>query len=59
MAHQSAPVYALVIPELRMRSFPSVDRVIGRMLAKQPKDRYPDIAQCKRELTAALAQDDV
>lgn len=59
MAHQSGAVYALVIPELRMRSFPSVDRVIGRMLAKRPGERYPDIAQCKRELTAALAQDDV
>ncbi|NUQ75775.1 MAG: serine/threonine protein kinase [Polyangiaceae bacterium] len=58
-AHQSARAYALVIPEIRRRSFPSVDAVIGRMLAKRPEERYSDIAECKRELTAALIQDDV
>jgi serine/threonine protein kinase len=58
-AHITARPYALVIPEHRMRSFPSVDYVIQTMLAKRPEDRYPDMAQCKRELTAALAQDAV
>lgn len=58
-AHHSARPNALVIPELRRRTFPSIDAVIRRMLAKRPEERYSDIAECKRELTAALAQDDV
>jgi len=58
-AHQSARAYALAIPELRRRTFPSVDAVIGRMLAKRPEERYPDIAECKREFASALVQDDV
>lgn len=58
-AHMSSQPYALAIPEHRMRSFPSVDYVIRTMLAKRPEGRYPDMAQCKRELTAALAQDAV
>ena len=58
-AHQSARVSALAIPEVRRRSFPSTDAVIRRMLEKRPEDRYSDIAACKRELTAALVQDDV
>jgi hypothetical protein len=36
-----------------------VNWVLGRMLAKRPEARYPNLAECKRELTAALAQDDV
>jgi serine/threonine-protein kinase len=58
-AHQAGQVYPLVIPELRMRRLHSVDWVIARMLAKRPEERYPDLAQCKRELTAALTQEDV
>jgi serine/threonine-protein kinase len=58
-AHASGEVRPLVIPELRMRGFPAVDKVIKRMLAKHPAARYPDIASCKRELAAALAQDAV
>jgi serine/threonine-protein kinase len=58
-AHQSARPSAVAIPELRRRTFPSVDAVVRRMLAKRPEERYADIAECKRELTAALAQDDV
>lgn len=58
-AHASGEVRALAIPELPMRGFPSVDRVVRRMLAKHPGARYPDIAACKRELSAALAQDAV
>lgn len=58
-AHQSGKVNALAIPEIRRRSFPSIDAVIRRMLEKQPEGRYSDIAECKRELSAALVQDDV
>lgn len=58
-AHQHGQVYGLLIPEFRRRTFPTVDRVIGRMLAKRPGDRYGTIADCKGELTAALSQDDV
>lgn len=56
-AHQKGAVQKLIIPELRGRPLPSVDRVVARMLAKRPTRRYSDIAECKRELTAALAQD--
>lgn len=58
-AHQSGAVFGLLIPELRRKTFPTVDMVIGRMLAKRPMDRYGTIAECKGELTAALSQDDV
>lgn len=57
-AHWSGRVYPLVIPEIG-RYVPAVDVVIGRMLEKRPEMRYPDLAECKRELSAALAQDDV
>jgi serine/threonine-protein kinase len=49
----------LTIPEIRWRSFSSADAVLQRMLAKRPEDRYRDIAECKREFTSALAQDDI
>lgn len=58
-AHWYGTVFPLQIPELRGRRLPSVDWVLGRMLAKRPEDRYPDLAECKRELTAALAQENV
>jgi serine/threonine-protein kinase len=58
-AHQSGHVYSLRIPELCGRAVESVDEVIRRMLAKAPQQRYPDIAACKLELTAALVQEDV
>ena len=58
-AHWSGPVYPLLIPELGGRYVPAVDVVLRRMLAKRPEMRYPDLAECKRELAAALAQDDV
>jgi serine/threonine-protein kinase len=57
-AHWSGRVYPLVIRELS-KYLPAVDRVLGRMLAKAPEARYRDLAECKRELAAALAQDDV
>lgn len=58
-AHTSGPVTRLALAELRNRPLFSVDQVIRRMLAKRPEDRYPNIAECKRELDAALAQDGV
>jgi serine/threonine-protein kinase len=58
-AHVSGPVNRLVLAELRGRPLFSVDQVLRRMLAKQPEARYPNIAECKRELDAALAQDGV
>jgi eukaryotic-like serine/threonine-protein kinase len=58
-AHRSGRVFPLQVPELRTRELPSVDWVLRRMLAKRPEGRYPDLAECKREFAAALAQDDV
>lgn len=58
-AHFSGRVYPLQIPELGGRELPSVDWVLRRMLAKRPEQRYPNLAECKREFAAALAQDDV
>lgn len=58
-AHQHGKVHALAIPEIRRRTFPSVDRVIGRMLAKRAVERYGTIGECKGELSAALSQDGV
>ncbi len=56
-AHWTGTVLPLGIPELGGRPVPAVDRVLGRMLGKRPEDRYPDLAECKRELSAALAQE--
>ena len=58
LAHWSGQVYPLTIPELG-HHVPDVSRVLHRMMAKRPEDRYPDLAKCKRELAAALAQDAV
>lgn len=58
-AHMVGEVFPLVIPELMGRPVPGVDRVLGWMLAKRPELRYPDIAVCKRELTAAMAHEGV
>jgi len=58
-AHLYGPVARLEIPELRGKRLFAVNEVLHRMLAKQPEDRYPDLAECKRELDAALAQDGV
>ncbi|EYF00159.1 serine/threonine-protein kinase [Chondromyces apiculatus] len=58
-AHLSGAVNRLVIPELPRQGLFSVNAVLQRMLAKRPEDRYPDLAECKRELDAALAQDAV
>ncbi|MFS8071514.1 MAG: protein kinase domain-containing protein, partial [Byssovorax sp.] len=58
-AHMLGAVFPLSIPELMGRPVAGVDRVLGTMLAKRPEGRYPDIAVCKRELTAAMAHDGV
>jgi serine/threonine-protein kinase len=58
-AHLHGDVNRLAIPELPRLSLFSVNQVLRRMLAKRPEDRYPDLAECKRELDAALAQDGV
>lgn len=58
-AHWSGRVFRLHVPELGGRELPSVDSVLGRMLAKRPEERYPNLAECKRELTAAMAMDDL
>jgi serine/threonine-protein kinase len=58
-AHIAGDMFPLVVPELMGRRVAEVDRVIGQMMAKQVEGRYPDIAVCKRELTAAMAHEGV
>ena len=58
-AHMMGEMFALAIPELMGRRVVEVERVLGRMMAKRPEGRYPDIAVCKRELTAAMAHEGV
>jgi serine/threonine protein kinase len=58
-AHWQGEVFPLQIPELTVRPLPAVDWVLGRLLSKRPEGRYPDIAECKRDLAAALAHDGV
>jgi serine/threonine protein kinase len=58
-AHLGGRVFSLVVPEIGGKELPSVDWVLGRMLAKRPEARYGDMAECKRELAAALALDGV
>jgi serine/threonine-protein kinase len=58
-AHLYGELNRLAIPELPRLALRSVNEVLRRMLAKRPEDRYPDLAECKRELDAALAQDGV
>jgi serine/threonine protein kinase len=54
-AHLGGKVRLLRVPELGARELPSVDWVLARMMAKRPAFRYPELAECKRELAAALA----
>jgi serine/threonine-protein kinase len=58
-AHLHGEMNRLAIPELPRLKLFAVSHVLRRMLAKRPEDRYPDLAECKRELDAALAQDGV
>jgi serine/threonine-protein kinase len=55
--HQRSGIRSLQIPELGSRRLFTVDQVIARMLAKRPELRFASIADCKRELTAALANE--
>jgi serine/threonine-protein kinase len=55
--HQRSGIRPLHIPELGNRRLFTVDQVIARMLAKRPELRFTSIADCKRELTAALAHE--
>lgn len=57
-AHARGRVYPLHVPEVN-RALPAVDYVMSRMLGKHPGWRYADLAECKRELSAALSQDNV
>lgn len=61
-AHLAGKMLALQVPERRGRRAPRALRVeaaLGMMMAKRPEDRFPDVAGCKRELSAALAMDGV
>ncbi len=57
--HQRSGVRALQIPELGGARLLTVDQVVARMLAKRAELRFASVADCKRELTAALAHDGV
>jgi serine/threonine-protein kinase len=58
-AHLGGKLHLLRVPEMPWRALPSVDQALARMMAKRPELRYPDMAECKRELGAALALDGV
>lgn len=55
--HQRSGIRPLQIPELGRRRLLSIDQVLARMLAKRPELRFASVADCKRELTAALANE--
>jgi eukaryotic-like serine/threonine-protein kinase len=58
-AHLGGRLYPLRVPELGAREMPAVDAVLARMMAKRPEMRFPELAECKRELGAAMALDGV
>jgi serine/threonine-protein kinase len=55
--HERSAVRPLLIPELRGKRVGEVDKVIAQMLSKPPSWRFQDLAECKRELLAALAME--
>jgi eukaryotic-like serine/threonine-protein kinase len=55
--HERSGVRPLLIPELRGRRVAALNKVLEQMLAKRPEWRHTDVAECKRELEAALLQD--
>lgn len=57
--HERSGLRALMIPEMRGRRVTAVDQVLAQMLSKRPDWRHADVAECKRELEAALLQDGV
>jgi eukaryotic-like serine/threonine-protein kinase len=58
-AHLAGKLSLLRIPERGARALPAVDWVLARMMTKRPEARYADVAECKRELSGALALDGV
>jgi serine/threonine-protein kinase len=58
-AHLAGKMLPLQVPERRGRRVPRVEAVLAMMMAKRPEERFPDMAACKRELSAALAMDGV
>jgi serine/threonine protein kinase len=55
--HLRSGIRPLQIPELGGRRLFTVDQVVMRMLAKRAEIRFASVADCKRELTAALANE--
>jgi serine/threonine-protein kinase len=55
--HERSAVRPLHIPELRGKRVVEVDKVVEQMLSKQPAWRFRELAECKRELLAALAME--
>jgi serine/threonine protein kinase len=58
-AHLGGRLHPLRVPELGPRGLTAVDAALARMMAKRPEMRFPDMAECKRELGAALALEGV
>jgi serine/threonine-protein kinase len=54
-AHLGGKIRLLRVPELGARQLSSVDWVLARMMAKRAAYRYPELSECKLELSAALA----
>jgi serine/threonine-protein kinase len=54
-AHLAGRVSPLRVPERPSRALPEVDAVLARMMGKRAEVRYDDMAECKGELSAALA----
>ena len=54
-AHVKGTVIPLKIPDVP-GAFREVDRVLGRMLAKEPGGRFSSMARCQRELESAFKQ---
>lgn len=57
--HERSGIRPLFIPEMPRHRFAAVDQVLAQMLSKKPEWRHVDVAECKRELEAALLQDGV
>lgn len=56
-SHQQRPLRELAVPEFPGRRFPETDRVIAKMMAVRPQDRYPRISSAKNALEVAFAAD--
>lgn len=58
-AHLHGAMQPLRVPETSCASLREIDRVVARMLAKDPARRHPTIARCKRELESAFKLHDL